>query len=282
MDKEVMTDAESLMWHSLTGMDEICSEGMMKDGGILLCRTGSAILLVNYEPVNVAGGSAMTLFPGDMISVGSSHDSFSFDALTFSPSILREASLDMEQTVYSSLREDRCRGGDKIVEDIVSNMFSLLDLYFSQKGCLCLKQLVVCQLKAFFIGFHDYLLRFPSDAAPVEGSKRKRALFDSFMKMQEEDFHKSRDVSYYADRLNITPKYLNTISKSITGHNAKSIIDHYVILKLKQELSNSDCPIKQLAWNYNFSDVSFFTRYFRLHTGTTPTAYRKSLIVSKI
>ena len=282
MDKEVMTDAESLMWHSLTGMDEICSEGMMKDGGILLCRTGSAILLVNYEPVSVAGGSAMTLFPGDMISVGSSHDSFSFDALTFSPSILREASLDMEQTVYSSLREDRCRGGGKIVEDIVSNMFSLLDLYFSQKGCLCLKQLVVCQLKAFFIGFHDYLLRFPSDAAPVEGSKRKRALFDSFMKMQEEDFHKSRDVSYYADRLNITPKYLNTISKSITGHNAKSIIDHYVILKLKQELSNSDCPIKQLAWNYNFSDVSFFTRYFRLHTGTTPTAYRKSLIVSKI
>ncbi len=51
---------------------------------------------------------------------------------------------------------------------------------------------------------------------------------------------------------------------------------------IEQELSNSDCPIKQLAWNYNFSDVSFFTRYFRLHTGTTPTAYRKSLIVNKI
>jgi AraC family transcriptional regulator, transcriptional activator of pobA len=83
-------------------------------------------------------------------------------------------------------------------------------------------------------------------------------------------------VSYYAQRLNITPKYLNTISKSITGHTAKSIIDHYVVLKLKVDLSGSDCPIKQIAWNYNFSDVSFFTRYFRLHTGTTPTAYRKS------
>ncbi len=153
---------------------------------------------------------------------------------------------------------------------------SLDSRHHSQSGCQCLKQLVICQLKALFIGFHDYLLRFPNDAVPVEGSKRKRALFDSFMKMQETDFHKSRDVNYYAEKLNITPKYLNTISKSITGHNAKAIIDHYVILKLKLELSNSDCPIKQLAWNYNFSDVSFFTRYFRLHTGTTPIAYRKS------
>ena len=153
-------------------------------------------------------------------------------------------------------------------------MFTFLGVYFRQSTCKCLDKLVLCQLKAFFIGFHDYISRFPDMVPPSSSSKRKRDLFNSFMKLIELNYRLFRDVNWYAGQLNISSKYLNIITKEITANSAKTLIDHYVILKLKQDLSGSGKSLKQLAWDYNFCDASFFTRYFRLHTGLTPRAWR--------
>jgi len=277
MNNEVTFSAEAHFHLSLRDTDMVSSDGIMQDGAIMLCRKGSGTILVNYKPFRMAEDSVITLFPGDLVSMTAQSPDCAMEVLTFSPSILREASLDLEQTVYSALREDRCRGGVKTVSDIISCMFRLLETYFRQPDCQCINRLVVCQLKAFFIGFHDYLIRFPGQApSPADGSKRERTLFDMFMRNIEQQYKTARDVSYYADRLSITPKYLNVISKHISGRNAKAIIDNYTILKLKVELSSKDLSIKQIVREYNFSDPSFFTRYFKLHTGITPLVYRKA------
>jgi len=275
MDDVLIASDEVHLYEDLKELS-ISSEGMMERGALVLCRSGEAKVSVNYKPWELSPDTVISLFPGDLLSVTDKSEDFSSDVLTYSPSILREASLDMEQTVYQSLREDRCRGGSPIVTDIVSNIFRLLKAYFRQPECTCLNRLVMFQLKAFFIGFHDYIIRFPEQMPTVGGSKRKRSLFNDFMARIEADYKISRDVSHYADCLHISPKYLNIISKSVSGHKAKAIIDHYVTLKLKIELCDRDKSVKQLSYDYRFSDASFFTRYFKLHTGLTPLEYRKT------
>ena len=247
---------------------------LSENGIIILCRCGSAVINVNYHSWNLPDGGVITIFPGDVISVSRQSSDFIVDMLVYSPNILREASLDIEHSIYDNLREDRCRSDSQVVSDIVRSMFTLLGLYFRQSACKCLDKLVLCQLKAFFIGFHDYISRFPDMVPPSSSSKRKRDLFNSFMKLIELNYRRFRDVNWYAGQLNISSKYLNIITKEITDNSAKTLIDHYVILKLKQELSGSGKSLKQLAWDYNFCDASFFTRYFRLHTGLTPRAWR--------
>ncbi len=247
---------------------------LSENGMIILCRRGSAVINVNYHAWDLPDGGVITIFPGDVISVSRQSSDFIVDMLVYSPNILREASLDIEHSIYEKLREDRCRSDSRVVSDIVRSMFTLLGLYFRQSTCKCLDKLVLCQLKAFFIGFHDYISRFPDMVPPSSSSKRKRDLFNSFMKLIELNYRRFRDVNWYAGQLNISSKYLNIITKEITDNSAKTLIDHYVILKLKQELSGSGKSLKQLAWDYNFCDASFFTRYFRLHTGLTPRAWR--------
>ena len=247
---------------------------LSENGMIILCRRGSAVINVNYHAWDLPDGGVITIFPGDVISVSRQSSDFIVDMLVYSPNILREASLDIEHSIYDKLREDRCRSDSQVVSDIVRSMFTLLGLYFRQSTCKCLDRLVLCQLKAFFIGFHDYISRFPDMVPPSSSSKRKRDLFNSFMKLIELNYRRFRDVNWYAGQLNISSKYLNIITKEITDNSAKTLIDHYVILKLKQELSGSGKSLKQLAWDYNFCDASFFTRYFRLHTGLTPRAWR--------
>lgn len=247
---------------------------LSENGMIILCRRGSAVINVNYHAWELPDGGVITIFPGDVISVSRQSSGFIVDMLVYSPNILREASLDIEHSIYDKLREDRCRSDSQVVSDIVRSMFTLLGLYFRQSTCKCLDKLVLCQLKAFFIGFHDYISRFPDMVPPSSSSKRKRDLFNSFMKLIELNYRRCRDVNWYAGQLNISSKYLNIITKEITDNSAKTLIDHYVILKLKQELSGSGKSLKQLAWDYNFCDASFFTRYFRIHTGLTPRAWR--------
>jgi AraC family transcriptional activator of pobA len=148
-------------------------------GAILICRKGKARLQVNYKDWELYEGAVITLFPNDVVELKVDGDckspetengdckspqtanNFQAEILKYNPSLLREASLQLEQTVYSSLRKDRCRQDTPVVTNIINGMFSLLKVYFDQSECTCISQLVLCQLKAFFIGFHEYLQRNP-------------------------------------------------------------------------------------------------------------------------
>lgn len=271
-------------------------------GAILICRKGKAMLNVNYKDWELYEGAVITLFPNDVVELKVDGDckspqtengdcrspetengdckspqtanSFQVEILKYNPSLLREASLQLERTVYSSLREDRCRQDTPVVTNIINGMFGLLKVYFDQSECTCISQLVLCQLKAFFIGFHEYLQRNPQYRPDEVKSYRVRELFNRFMMLLERDYKISRDVNYYAEKMNISSKYLTNIVNQVTGHTPKTIIDQYVILQLKMHLKRTTQSIKEMAWEFHFADVSFFCRYFKKHTGLTPQQIR--------
>ena len=287
----------------LSGLEE-WQEGpqVLTYGAILICRKGKARLNVNYKDWELYEGAVITLFPNDVVELKVDGDckspqtengdfkspetenedckspqtanNFQAEILKYNPSLLREASLQLEQTVYSSLRKDRCRQDTPVVTNIINGMFGLLKVYFDQSECTCISQLVLCQLKAFFIGFHEYLQRNPQYRPDEVKSYRVRELFNRFMMLLEKDYKISRDVNYYAEKMNISSKYLTNIVNQVTGHTPKTIIDQYVILQLKMHLKRSTQSIKEMAWEFHFADVSFFCRYFKKHTGLTPQQIR--------
>ena len=277
----------------LSGLEE-WQEGpqVLTYGAILICRKGKARLNVNYKDWELYEGAVITLFPNDVVELKVDGDCkspetengdckslqtancFQAEILKYNPSLLREASLQLEQTVYSSLRKDRCRQDTPVVTNIINGMFSLLKVYFDQSECTCISQLVLCQLKAFFIGFHEYLQRNPQYRPDEVKSYRVRELFNRFMMLLERDYKISRDVNYYAAQMNISSKYLTNIVSLVTGHTPKTIIDQYVILQLKMHLKRTTQSIKEMAWEFHFADVSFFCRYFKKHTGLTPQQIR--------
>ena len=277
----------------LSGLEE-WQEGpqVLTYGAILICRKGKARLNVNYKDWELYEGAVITLFPNDVVELKVDGDCkspqtengdckslqtancFQAEILKYNPSLLREASLQLEQTVYSSLRKDRCRQDTPVVTNIINGMFALLKVYFDQSECTCISQLVLCQLKAFFIGFHEYLQRNPQYRPDEVKSYRVRELFNRFMMLLERDYKISRDVNYYAAQMNISSKYLTNIVSQVTGHTPKTIIDQYVILQLKMHLKRTTQSIKEMAWEFHFADVSFFCRYFKKHTGLTPQQIR--------
>lgn len=96
---------------------------------------------------------------------------FVVEALIYDSALLREASLQIEHTVYSRLRADCCQVDRPDVTAIADAIFSLLRIYFAGEHCSCLAQMVLLQLKAFFLGYDDYLRHSPEKST----TRRARA-----------------------------------------------------------------------------------------------------------
>lgn len=243
-------------------------------GTLLICRSGEAEIVIDFQSYTLKINAVLMLFPGDVVNLSSSTDDFAVEMLRYDRATLREASMQLEQTVYSFLRDDRCLAGQQIVFDIFNAMFALLRVYFRQDECRCKQSLVLCQLKSFFLGYYDWINRNPQTASET-ANRRSRTLFTRFMELLERDYKTEQTVAHYAAQLNISAKYLNTIVHDVAHCTPKAIIDHYVVMQMKTALRTTDVNIKELAYNFNFSDASFMCRYFRHHTGRTPQQFRR-------
>ncbi len=91
-----------------------------------------------------------------------------------------------------------------------------------------------------------------------------------------------RDVSYYAERLNVSPKYLSSTIKRVTGHTVTSYIDRHTVPILKEMLNDERLSLTQIAERMNFATLSYFSRYCTKHLGQSPSLYRQSLQPKKV
>ena len=102
-------------------------------------------------------------------------------------------------------------------------------------------------------------------------------IFTKYVTLVEANCREQRRVSWYAQQLCITPKYLSETIKSASLHTPNYWIDNYVIMAIRVELKNTTKSIKEIAKDMNFPNQSFFGKYFKEHVGISPTEYRKSL-----
>ena len=109
-------------------------------------------------------------------------------------------------------------------------------------------------------------------------SRRSRgeAIFTEYIKLVEQNFRNERRVSWYAQQLCITPKYLSETIRQVSKRTPNAWIDKYVTLEIRVLLKNSTKTIKEITQEMNFPNQSFLGKYFKEHVGMSPTEYRRS------
>ncbi|MDD2436617.1 MAG: helix-turn-helix domain-containing protein [Massilibacteroides sp.] len=106
-------------------------------------------------------------------------------------------------------------------------------------------------------------------------SNRQDEIFYHFIKDVSTDFYQHRKILYYAGKASLTPKYFSKIIWTVSGKKAADWINEYVILEAKTLLKNTTMTIQQIGDKLNFSNQSYFSRYFTTHTGISPQEYRR-------
>ena len=117
-----------------------------------------------------------------------------------------------------------------------------------------------------------YLTEHPEVDSPIHN--RAEEYFRQFTELLGEHYKHERSVGFYARQLCITPKYLTTLIKRISGKSVSEWIDNYVILEAKTLLKYSNMSVQEIAYYLNFPNQSFFGKYFKRNAGMSPSQYK--------
>lgn len=122
-------------------------------------------------------------------------------------------------------------------------------------------------------------LRRLHQARPYQGPAIKQhGLVRRFKSLVDQRYLADRSVQSFAKDLNVTDKHLNEVLRNVTGKTATQLVHERVLLEAKRQLIQSDLSISEIAFNLNFDDPGYFSRFFKKHVRLTPLEFKKKFL----
>jgi AraC-like DNA-binding protein len=109
---------------------------------------------------------------------------------------------------------------------------------------------------------------------PEENKHVKNKYVNEFLNLVNIHYMQQHSIRYYADKLSISPNYLNEVIKKTIGMNAKLYIRNRIVSEAKRMLTYTHMPVSAVAEALCFESTSYFIHFFRTQTHCTPLQYR--------
>ena len=133
----------------------------------------------------------------------------------------------------------------------------------------------VSSLVSAMMHHYDGIYRQHVDLLKASQS-REQTIFDRFIHLVNQFAMSEHQISFYADKMCLTERYLGTVVRQASGTSAKEWIDRALIEHIKIELKHTDKSITQISDEMDFPNPSFFSKFFKRLTDKTPLEYRLS------
>lgn len=158
-------------------------------------------------------------------------------------------------------------------------MDELLNIYHQMRQKIrqpdyCYKrEILTAYMRVLFCNCCQYMTSY-LEKRQASPSTRKDRIFDRFMQLLKEHYVSERNISFYADKLCLSPKYLSQMVLAASGRHVKDWVQDYVILEAKALLRSREYTVLQISDMLHFPNQSFFGVYFKKAVGCSPSAYQ--------
>jgi len=248
----------------------------------VFCFKGNISCNLNMRDYTLTDGMLMLITPGNIVRITSpdlqqalSNARFTFVAV--SSSYISNVDIDFNAFYNEALAlmKTPCI---KVTDDELHLLTRYIDLIYSisDHTAKYLRECVGSVISSIFYQFASFVdnyMQTDNTVTPTDSSRRRR-MFEAFMILAKDNHQNQRMMSFYADKLCVTPKYLSKIVKEVSGRSAPEWINGFVIMSAKSMLKYTGMTIKEIALELNFPNQSFFSKFFKTQTGLTPNEYR--------
>lgn len=245
----------------------------LEGGAIYFCHQGWAQVTINLQEYEIAENTQVIIMPGSIVRINGCSADFRSDYFGFPMSMFHEAGHHLESTFFGFVRENPCYTLPEESTRAIKGLMSATAAIYADRDSRFRNQIARNHLQCFLWEIYDKCHRYFS-RQEIEGRNRQDELFKKFMGLLHEYCVSEREVTFYADKLCISTKYLTGICRSVTGKSAKQMIDNFSILEIKVLLQSAGTTIQEIADKLNFPDQSYLGRYFKRHEGISPREYQ--------
>lgn len=250
---------------------------------ITLCLQGKATVIIDMAEFHIKPGSLLVLNPNNFIQVTHCSEDFRSNTVMCAQNMVEQV-LPKMTTMMPFIMQYRMMPVQQLtrkeVEGITS-FYTFLKLKLEERKSPFQEQKVLCLLRAALYEVMDIRMAHTEDIMPRHHT-RKEEIMARFILEVCQHFHTERQVSYYANKLCVTPKHLSAVVKEVSGRTAGEWIDHHVIMEAKMLLGSTDMTVQEISTQLNFANQSFFGKYFKHHTGIPPTEFRAMKNISAV
>jgi len=238
-----------------------------------MCKSGRTLGQYNYQDTDFKAGDICWIMPGHVISHKYVSDDYSVLSVYISKSL------------FKIFKESGALGKfhypiRTVILSLPPEQFQIMADSFRMLGRLAMlehpqRESLLCDMCRIISTLGDEFISQQYHEIPVSQSQNEE-LFEHFYELVVKHYRESREVSFYARKLCLSPKYFATLIKKTTDIPATEWINRYVMTEAKW-LLRTDKSIQQIAHHLGFSEQSAFTRFFKSYAHITPSEFREQL-----
>lgn len=245
---------------------------------VVMCVKGRLDVEINSYLHSIASRQVIIGRPNDLVANLRVSDDFKGNVFCVSQNLIHT------NLSHSALWNRALRVMDNPIVDISSDKIKLYQLYdgiLQRKATLSDKspydrEIILSVVRAalfeLLADMGEMGDRFGGGAV-----RQREILFKRFIELLNRVEVRPRLVAWYARQLCVTPKYLSTVCRNVSGRTAFDWINSYVVEDIRRYLKYSDMTVKEISNRLLFPNLSFFGKYVKTHFGESPTALRVKL-----
>ncbi len=241
---------------------------------VCICLAGEAQIFIDHKGYLVKQNEMFLLFPGAVFQTASRSEDFV--GYMVGAGIEHTGQLDFAAALplYFHIRENPCITLDPEDVDVVVELGDTIKKKVRRLEHPYRKEIAHHLILSLFYEISSIYQR----GQPTIQKSRKRddELFEQFLFLVTQHCRRERRLEFYAQQMFLTPKYLSSVVKQVSGQSASQWISQVLIVAAKGMLHTSGLTVQQISNELNFPNPSFFGQYFKKYTGLTPKAYRQN------
>lgn len=240
-----------------------------------ICTAGDCPFMFNGKEFELKEGDLMIVRKGKLVEHLSPSADFQVKVLYVTSSFIE---LCTPQTNYGmkgqlSLFLNPVMHLDSEQRFVCERDFRWIEYRLTQTRHTFYRELLMNAVQSAILDFFDFHSVINRESGV---STQQALLMGRFLDMLENgDYRTNREVTYYADALCITAKYLSEISKKVSGYPANYWINRYTALDISRLLRDKSLSFVQISDMFHFSSPAYFSRYVQRTLGLNPTQYRE-------
>ena len=238
---------------------------------VFIFLEGNGRHVIDFKEVAINAGSIHIVLPGQIHALHGDQDFFAY-AFTFTEDffLMRAETTDLLMRLFRFMDAGEAAAFDitKTEKEFFSSLLQLMKHEYG--GNDVNKGKVLLDLLSAFIGKCSGALQLPQLPVTASGS----LVYIQLRNAIEKNFRKVHGVAEFAEILHLSTRQLNQICRDHTGVSTLEFIHARLIIEAKRLLKFGNKPIKQIAYELNFTDAAHFTNFFKQKTNFTPLEFR--------
>ena len=238
---------------------------------ISICTKGTARFKVNMQEFSLFPNMIVTILPNTIVEPIQRSKDFFMETLFFSFDFIADLQLFPNFDVFEIVEQIPCLPvTEKVTIDLLRYHTFIVEK--QNKTEHRFRREIT---KGLLFAYIAEVFSLYSNIEEISMQTQKEKLAGKFLSLLRKHHKEERHISFYAEKMCLTPKYITSTIKKITGKSILAWIHEATIASAKVQLKSSNKTVMQISEELNFTDSSLFCRFFKKYTGMTPNQYRE-------